>query len=613
MPKKTNASDEKSLEIRAFDVNQANAYSISTPREEKVLLDADKHQITSVLDDTTIDHFVATHIHDDHVAGLRRLCDEGTSIQQAYQPNPSRFELGADGGVDPNVLEEYLENLSGQGIDNQDIEYLTTGDEILDEDDISLTVLTPPATGENITFMCPSTGTPCEYGREKANPNGIACRLDGPTVSCLFMGDLENDDGHNAERWVVAQHDDVESEVDLSADVLYIGHHGSNNATTDAFLDRVDPDHVVISSRLINDHITTGNRYDSHPHDQTLKRLHERNVDAYWTAVHGTISVEREVQIKHTTDLETTAPADLAALKYHAHANNLDQNQLARIEEIASADLPEETPGWVTESALVNEPEQTVADMIEGSGDTQERDEQRTEQINDLHTLEVEHRKLTRRKDRLEQEHKRLTEEKDGLEQEREATPDLWDRFTDTVSQFGSELDDVERNENNSATDETHSARDPSDVDSKPYHQADDINEAIAILERDNASLEAAVDDLIQATDTLKADIASLEQQVNAPSGISERISSAVSTDQADPRVIRQPRVSGALSPNAGNGDRTTTTDTNTHSGKQTSNGFQMNKSQLVDTLRREREPTAETKNATADREQDKSEDETQS
>ena len=611
MTRKTSISDTKSLEVRAFDVNQANAYSISTPREKTVLLDADKHQITSVLDDTTIDHFVATHIHDDHVAGLRHLNDKGISIQRAYQPNSSRFELGADGGVDPNVLEEYLENLSDQGIDSQDIEYLTTGDRVLDDDDVSLTVLAPPATEENITFTCSSMDSPCEYGTEKANPNGIACRLDGPTVSCLFMGDLENDDGHNAECWLVDQHDDEGSAVDLNANVLYIGHHGSNNATTDAFLDRVDPNYVIISSRLMNDHITNGNWYDGHPHDTTLKRLHERDVDAYWTAVHGTISVEREVQIEPTTDLETTAPADLAALKYHARANNLDQDQLARTEEVASADLPEETPEWVTESAIVTEPEQTVADRIEEAGDTQEQDEQRIEQIDDLHTLEVEHRKLTRRKNRLEQEHERLMEEKDRLEQERDATPGLWSRFTDTMSQFSGEPDDGERNETDPATDDTHSARDPSDADSKPYHQADDINEAIAILERDNASLEAAVDDLTQATDTLKADIASLEEQVNAPSGISERINSAVSTDQADPRVIRQPRASGALSPDAGNGERTTTTDTNTRSGERISNRFQMNKTQLVDKLRREPEPTAETKNATADRNQ--SENETQS
>jgi competence protein ComEC len=613
MTKKTNTPDNKSLAVRAFDVNQADAYSISTPREEKVLLDADKHQITSVLDDTTIDHFVATHIHDDHVAGLRYLSDNGISIRQAYQPNPSRFEFGADGGVDPNVLAEYLENLSDQGIDSQDIEYLTTGDEILDDDDVSLTVLTPPATGESITFTCPSTDTPCEYGTEKANPNGIACRLDGPTISCLFMGDLENDDGHNAERWLITQHDDDESEVDLTANVLYIGHHGSNNATTDAFLDRVDPDHVVISSRLVNDHIINGNRYDGHPHDQTLKRLHEWDVDAYWTAVHGTISVERGVQIEHTTDLETTVPADLAALKYHARANNLSQDQLASIEEIAFTDLPEETPDWVTESAIVSEPEQTVADMIKQSGDTREQqDEQRTEKIDDLHTLEVEHRNLTRKKNRLEQEHKHLTEAKDDLEQKRDATPGLWDRFTDTVSQFG-EPDDGERNETDPATNETHSARDPSDADSKPYHQADDIDDAIAILERDNASLEAAVDDLTQATDTLKADIATLEQQVNAPSGISEHINSAVSTDQADPRVIRQPRASGALSPDAGNGNGTTTNETNTRLEEETSNPSQMNKTQLVDKLRREREPTVETRSATADRDQDQSEDEKRS
>lgn len=237
------------------------------------------------------------------------------------------------------------------------------------------------------------------------NANGAVCQFEGPDgVSGLFMGDVGDESAHNAESWLLEQHENDDSDIHLSSDILYIGHHGSNKSTGERFLAAVDPEHVVISSGLDNNY-TSENQYDGHPHDATLERLHDQDVSVHWTAVHGTTNTtveDGEVQMDHDSAIETTAAADLAVLKYHARANEVDQDQLAEIEEIAREDLPEETPEWATGADL-------VTDLTA---------EERTAKIDDLHALEVEHRRLTQKKERLERTYEQRIEEKAALKQQ---------------------------------------------------------------------------------------------------------------------------------------------------------------------------------------------------
>ncbi len=263
--------------------------------------------------------------------------------------------------------------------------------------------LSPPATDEDLSFTRPSTGYECGYHTTKANPNGVACRLEGSSTSCLFMGDLENDDAHNAESWLCKQHD--AGELNLNADVLFCGHHGSHNATSEALLDRVDPETVVISSGLDNKHNPPDNQYNAHPRDETLERLHERDIDVYWTAGHGTVSLtdDGELGIIHDNAVETTNAGDIAALKYYGRENDLDQEALVEIEAIEFSDLPEEMPDWVRETSLVTK--QSAIDP---------------EKIDELHVLEVEHGSLKQKKHRLERTREQRLEQKAALEQESE-------------------------------------------------------------------------------------------------------------------------------------------------------------------------------------------------
>ena len=72
----------------------------------------------------------------------------------------------------------------------------------------------------------------------------------------------------------------ADSSVDLDAEVLKVGHHGSQTSTTNAFLDAVTPQDAVIS-------VGAGNTY-GHPTQETLDRLAAHGATVYRTDLNGT-------------------------------------------------------------------------------------------------------------------------------------------------------------------------------------------------------------------------------------------------------------------------------------------------------------------------------------
>lgn len=92
-------------------------------------------------------------------------------------------------------------------------------------------------------------------------------------LSALLTGDAERE----VERLLVTEG----KPGDLRADILKVGHHGSNTSTTGAFVQAVKPRLALIS-------VGVKNRYH-HPSDNTLRRLTDAEI--WRTDEHGTISV----------------------------------------------------------------------------------------------------------------------------------------------------------------------------------------------------------------------------------------------------------------------------------------------------------------------------------
>ena len=85
----------------------------------------------------------------------------------------------------------------------------------------------------------------------------------------MFTGDAEEG----------AEQDILQNGIDISADVYKVAHHGSNTATSQAFLDAVHPTYAVISAG-------EGNSY-GHPHAEVLNRLRAAGVSVFRTDEQG--------------------------------------------------------------------------------------------------------------------------------------------------------------------------------------------------------------------------------------------------------------------------------------------------------------------------------------
>jgi competence protein ComEC len=73
-------------------------------------------------------------------------------------------------------------------------------------------------------------------------------------------------------------------EYNLKADVLKVGHHGSNSATPADFPKAGSPKYAVISCGLNNDY--------GHPHQETLTKLNAAGTKIYRTDLNGIITLK---------------------------------------------------------------------------------------------------------------------------------------------------------------------------------------------------------------------------------------------------------------------------------------------------------------------------------
>lgn len=78
----------------------------------------------------------------------------------------------------------------------------------------------------------------------------------------------------------------VEAQIDISADVLKVGHHGSKTSTGRDFLQKVNPQYAIISCG-------EDNKY-GHPNSFVMKKLYKQGVEVHRTDVEGTIVIETD-------------------------------------------------------------------------------------------------------------------------------------------------------------------------------------------------------------------------------------------------------------------------------------------------------------------------------
>lgn len=260
-----------SLRISVLDVGQGDAILVEV-QGRRMLIDGgpDPARLSVELDalipswDRKIDVLVASHPHEDHLAGLPRLLDR-------YHV---RSILGAEtrGGGPASV---------------------SWGELLLDRQVAYHTVTTGTAFmlgSARLEVLWPDQGAlkyePADSG-SALNNRSIVLRLDFGGFSALFTGDIESDvDALIARR--------LHSPVDL----LKAPHHGSATASSRSLLSAADPRLSVIS-------VGARNSY-GHPAPATVDRLGERGGMVLRTDRDGTVSVTvRSDGIRIETDAGT--------------------------------------------------------------------------------------------------------------------------------------------------------------------------------------------------------------------------------------------------------------------------------------------------------------------
>lgn len=109
-----------------------------------------------------------------------------------------------------------------------------------------------------------------EYGNE-LNDWSVGIKLINGEISFVFTGDAETE----------SESDIVNNGIDISADVLKLGHHGSSTSSSIPFLEAVKPTYAIISCGKDNSY--------GHPHKETVTKLNDYNIQTFRTDEQGTI------------------------------------------------------------------------------------------------------------------------------------------------------------------------------------------------------------------------------------------------------------------------------------------------------------------------------------
>ncbi len=237
--------------VSFIDVGQGDACLIRAGRGGTVLIDSgDSGAGTTLLSYFDInnvrklDGVILSHLHDDHISGVKELMEEGFPISVLYLPSV----------CDRECEEKLLSFTREAGVS---VEHLSAGAELrLGKADYH--VLWPEDKAEYFEENNCSMVVSMEYGENRV----------------IFTGD--------AELTVLAEIA-KEHEDEIQADVLKVPHHGSKTSISPSFLKAVKPRVALIGAGWKNQH--------GHPDEETVEMLNQLGCKVLRTDLHGTIQL----------------------------------------------------------------------------------------------------------------------------------------------------------------------------------------------------------------------------------------------------------------------------------------------------------------------------------
>ncbi len=263
-------ADDSALRITVLDVGQADAIVIQTPRGRTLLVDAGgrlerggrgEDSVAERVGERTVvpfllrhgihavDALILSHPHGDHAGGVAPVLRHLRVAQ--FDDGGQRYSGHA-----------YQDALATARTDGVPIVYPRAGTRWQTDDGVVLTFI-----GPSLPFI---------GGRNAINSNSVAFILQYGVFRMLFTGDA----GSESEARF------LDEGIDLHADVLKVGHHGSAYGSSGAFIAAVRPRYAIVS---VGRHNLFG-----HPAPSTLATLRHIGATIYRTDENGAVTVESD-------------------------------------------------------------------------------------------------------------------------------------------------------------------------------------------------------------------------------------------------------------------------------------------------------------------------------
>lgn len=244
---------EGEIRVHFIDVGQGDAILLQSD-DNAVLIDgginrrAITDSLVAYLRDvgvTRLCYVVSTHPHADHVGGLPTILRE-FEVDHVLMPDLMHTT---------NIFAEFLEVIDEKNIP-------VSMPNRYDENFFSAGII-------HMYVVNPGHG-PYRASRD-LNDVSIIIRMVHGETAFIFTGDAE----------IPAERRMLESGVNISADVMLAGHHGSRTSSHPEFVAAINPSIAVIS-------VGEGNTY-GHPNDEVLETFAQRNMRVYRTDQLGSI------------------------------------------------------------------------------------------------------------------------------------------------------------------------------------------------------------------------------------------------------------------------------------------------------------------------------------
>ena len=244
------------LIVHFIDVGQGDCILIQMPNNKNILVDtgnlSGSYKLKKYLKQKNIfqlDCIIVTHMHPDHVGGI-------FSILPQYRTNIIYYN-----GYRPKNNEFFFELINLAKDLNIPMKILNAGNKLL-FGKVTLDVLSPiePLSGD-------------------MNGDSVVIKIIFSEISFLLTGDLN----------IKGEKRLMKEGCILKSDVLKVGHHGAEDASSEEFIDKVMPKIAVLS-------VGKNNRY-GYPSEVVIERFKTKIIPLYRTDIDGTIIIQTDGNI----------------------------------------------------------------------------------------------------------------------------------------------------------------------------------------------------------------------------------------------------------------------------------------------------------------------------